>query len=165
MSQPHLPRRHDVFPPHPGGAGRSRVRYQDLHHGQTNIGKVVEDLTRGRWAGRDLPHLDPDLRPDAIPRGDGWRGLFGQAGAAATHLEKQGVGAGDLFLMFGLFRRVENTSTGWTFIRGEPPQHVLWGWLQIEQVRRVDKIRNDPRFHWAQYHGHFGWSGDSRNTL
>ena len=151
--------------PIPGGAGRSPVRYRDLHHGETNIGQVVKNLTKGRWAGRDLPHLDPDVRPDAILRRDGWRGLFGQAGAAETHLARQGVGVGDLFLMFGLFRRVEETSTGWTFIPGAPHQHILWGWLQVEQVCSVDEIRNDPKFHWAHYHDHFGWSGDPVNTL
>ncbi len=150
--------------PIPGG-GHSPASYRDLHHGKINIGQVVEDLTRGRWEGWELPHLDPDLRPDAIPRRDGWRGLFGQAGAAATHLERQGVGSGDLFLMFGLFRRVEETRTGWTFIRGEPQQHVLWGWLQIEQVHRVDDISNDPRFRWAHYHDHFGRPRDPSNTL
>ena len=151
--------------PIPGGTARSPVRYRDLYHGGTNIGQVIKDLTKGRWEGCDLPHLDPDLRPDAFPRREGWRGLFGQAGAAETHLERQGVGAGDLFLMFGLFRRVEETSPGWTFIRGEPQQHILWGWLQIEQIRRVDEIRNAPEFHWAHYHDHFGWRGDPSNTL
>ena len=67
--------------------------------------------------------------------------------------------------MFGLFRRVEETSTGWTFIPGAPHQHILWGWLQVEQVCSVDEIRNDPKFHWAHYHDHFGWSGDPVNTL
>lgn len=51
----------------------------------------------GPWAQRGC-HYDPDLK----------RGVFGQAGAAATHLRQQGVEAeGGLFLFFGWFRRVD----------------------------------------------------------
>ena len=38
------------------------------------------------------------MRQDAIRRHNGWRGIFGQTGAPEGHLEKQGVGTGDVFL-------------------------------------------------------------------
>ena len=151
--------------PIPGGAGMAGARYRDLHHNGVNIGQVVADLTRGRWQGRHRPHLDPDVRPGAIPRQTGWRGLFGQNGAAQSHLAGQDVGPGDIFLMFGLFRRIEHSNSGWTFVRGAPPQHILWGWLQIAQVQPVDRIRDDPDFRWAHYHDHFGQGRNPKNTL
>ena len=117
------------------------VHYRDLHHGNISIGQVVDDLTRGSLNAQDGAHLDPDIRQDAIRRPNGWRGLLGQTGASETHLERQGVGAGDVFLFFGIFRRVQETREGWRFVRGEPQQHILWGWLQIEQVCKVDEIR------------------------
>ena len=129
------------------------------------FGQVVESLTGGRHQAWELVGLDPDVRPDAVPRHDGWRGLFGQLSASQTHLANQRVGAGDVFLFFGLFRRVQETREGWRFVRGEPQQHILWGWLQIEQVCKVDEIRNDERFDWATYHCQFSWSGDPKNTL
>ena len=147
------------------GDDYAAVHYGDLHHGNVNIGQVVEDLTRGRLDTRDGVHLDPDVRQDAIRRHNGWRGIFGQTGAPEGHLEKQGVGTGDVFLFFGLFRRVQETREGWRFIRGEPQQHILWGWLQIEQACKVDEIRGDGRFDWARYHCHFSWRGDPGNTL
>ena len=151
--------------PVPGYDYEEPIHYVDLHHGNISIGQVVEDLTSRRYDAWSLAHLDPDVRPDAIPRYDGWRGLFGQVGAAEGHLENQGVGVGDVFLFFGLYQRVERTQEGWRFVRGAPKQHILWGWLQIEQVCKVDKIRNDEKFDWAGYHCHFSWYDDPSNTL
>ena len=90
--------------------------------------------------GWDLATVDSDVRADALHRHSEWRGLSGQVGAAQRHLENQGVGVGDVFLFFGLFRRIERTQRGWRFVRNAPRQHILWGWLQIEQVCKVDEI-------------------------
>ena len=148
--------------PVPGYDEEEPIRYEDLHHGNINIGQVVEDLTDGRHPAGHLAGLDPDIRPDAIARSDNWRGLFGQVGAAQAHLANQHVDAGDAFLFFGLFRRVEKTRTRWRFIRDAPKLHVLWGWLQIEQVCKIDEIRHDEKFGWATYHCQFGWRDDPR---
>ena len=91
--------------------------------------------------------------------------MLGQTGNPESHLENQGFDAGDIFLFFGLFRRVMNTRAGWQFVPGAPKQHVLWGWLQAGQVCKVDDIRNDEQFHWATYHCHFSFPCDPRNTL
>ena len=151
--------------PIPGGDDEVPVHYGDLNHGDINIGEVVRDLTRGRLEESSLAGLDPDLRPTAIPRFDGWRAMLGQMGNPQSHLENQGFNVGDLFLFFGLFRQVERTREGWRFVRHAPKQHVLWGWLQAGQVCKVDDIRNDEQFHWATYHCHFSFPFDHRNTL
>ena len=148
-----------------GYCGRP-IRYRDLYHGNTNIGEVVEDLTGGRHEARAIVGLDPDVRPEALPnRPDGWRGLFGQTGASQSHLANQRVEAGDVFLFFGLFRQVQKAHAGWCFVRNSRELHVLWGWLQIDQVRKIDEIRHDAKFDWATYHCQFNRSGDPRNTL
>lgn len=132
---------------------QSEITYGDLRHGDTNIGEVVADLTRDRF-GTDAPaHLDPDINHAAYPRQQGWRPLFGQSGAAQGHLKKQGIQSGDLFLFFGLFRKVEKTSGGWCFVKDAPQQHILWGWLQIGEIHKVDEIPKDE-LPWAQYHPH-----------
>ena len=142
------------------------IRYRDLYHGNANIGEVVEDLTGRRHEARAIVGLDPDVRPEALPhRPDGWRGLFGQTGASQTHLANQRVDAGDVFLFFGLFQRVQKTHAGWRFARGAPKLHILWGWLQIEQICNVDEIRHDKKFDWVTYHCQFSQSGDPKNTL
>ena len=80
-------------------------------------------------------------------------------------MEKQGVGTGDVFLFFGLYRRVEETREGWRFIRGEPQQHIRWGWLRIEPACRVDEIGGDGGFDRARHHGHFSRRGAPGNPL
>ena len=148
----------------------SGIGFGDLAHGEVNIGELVEDLTWGRAGGRRLRsangvHLDPDVDGEAYPREPGWRGLLGQAGAAQGHLGKKGVGAGDLFLFFGLYQRVEAGIGGWRFVRGSRRLHVVWGWLRVAEVRKVDRIRDDEGFRWAWYHDHFRGLYDETNTL
>ena len=121
--------------------------FDDLQHGEVNIANVVAGITGGRMNGRDRVHLDPDLnfgtyqyrKTRAAWRE--WRGMLGQTGIAQGHLDKQGVGAGDVFLFFGLYRRVEEAAQGWRFVRGAPELHVLWGWLQVDRKHRVADIR------------------------
>ena len=72
--------------PIPGDDDEVPIHCRDLRHGNINIGQVVEGLTGGGHEAWDLVGLDPDVRQNAVPRYDGWRGLFGQLGASQTHL-------------------------------------------------------------------------------
>ena len=144
----------------------SEITYGDLWHGDTNIGEMVEDLSNKDIKRDHYAHLDPDLHHAAYPRQEGWRPLFGQSGAAQGHLDNQGVRIGDLFLFFGLFQEVEKTSLGWHFVKNAPRQHILWGWLQIGEIHKVDELAKDE-LPWSRYHPHRHPSRDrySRNTL
>jgi hypothetical protein len=73
----------------------------------------------------DLCHHDPMFRSSEQGASEC---LFGQCGAAQTHLERQGVGMGDVFVFFGLFR--EECADG---SRGEP-HHRIFGYLEVEQI-------------------------------
>jgi hypothetical protein len=55
------------------------------------------------------------------------RWAFGQTGAAQSHLERNGVGVGDVFLFFGLFASHE----------GHDRHHRIFGYLQVDEVRRL----------------------------
>ena len=132
----------------------SRIAYREIEQQGVNIGQLVVDLTGDPRRLRHFAHLDPDLDRDTWPRADGWRPLLGQTGAAQGHLRKQSVRAGDLFLFFGLFRRVERTRSGWRFVRQAVAKHVLWGWLQIGEIHTVDELASDA-MPWARYHPHF----------
>jgi hypothetical protein len=113
--------------------------YAAIHRGnaveQTDLGLVVERLSRGRIARQALAHLDPDLGADALPRLPGWRPCFGQTSSAQAHLATQGVGFGDVFLFFGWFRRVQKDGRGgWRRTPESRDLHVVFGWLQIGDV-------------------------------
>lgn len=97
--------------PIPSG-GHSRTTYGDL-----GLGEHATKASRGRLGPQDHCHHDPMFLPDGTC-------LFGQCGAAQTHLANQGVGEGDVFLFFGLFREEES---------GEP-HHRIFGFLEVAQM-------------------------------
>ncbi|WP_374408611.1 hypothetical protein [Pelagerythrobacter sp.] len=104
--------------PIPAGAA-SRTTYGDL-----GLGDHAERASRGRIGGSELCHHDPMFLA-------GGTCLFGQCGAAQTHLANRGVGEGDVFVFFGLFREEA----------GGEPHHRIFGYLEVEEV--VDLARCD----------------------
>lgn len=139
----------------------SRIRYSELVWHGRNLGDLVERL-KGSQVRRDFrAHLDPDLREDIAPRDPGWRPAFGQCAAAQGHLRKQGVGVGDVFLFWGLFRRVDENLCWFG-----PAIHMIWGWLCVGEVACVDDgPRKDMRWRWAARHPHLAFPPDPSNTL
>ncbi|MEE4200733.1 hypothetical protein [Erythrobacter sp.] len=97
--------------PIPAGAA-STTTYGDL-----GLGEAAAKASRGRLGARDLCHHDPMFLADGTC-------VFGQCGAAQTHLERQGVGLGDVFVFFGLFAEEET---------GEP-HHRIFGYLKVEET-------------------------------
>ena len=133
--------------PVPGEDDSITVTYGDLCHevGGTlvNIGKVVEDLTRTRgqpprWTRDDFTYVSPDIRDPVQSTFDEQPGLVLAGGVQGGHLRNQGVDKDDVFLFFGLFRRVEEVSGRWQFVSRAPEQHVLFGWLQVGTIHRED---------------------------
>lgn len=97
--------------PIPAGAA-SQTRY-----GELGMAEYAAQASRGKIGADDLCHHDPMFTDDGIC-------LFGQCGAAQTHLERQGVGEGDVFLFFGLFRAEDS---------GEL-HHRFFGYQRIELI-------------------------------
>ena len=96
--------------PIPAGAA-SRTTYGDL-----GLGEHAARASRGRLGAKDSCHHDPMFT-------DGGECLFGQCGAAQTHLANRGVGVGDAFLFFGLFRE-----------GSEAPHHRIYGYLRVDEI-------------------------------
>lgn len=157
---------------------RSAISYGEIQFnlnsgdGTVNIGSLVEDLTqyktKGKMGSRLIAqsgaHLDPDLVRSMYPRKSGWKPVLGQTSSAQGHLQKQGVSEGDIFLYFGLFREVEQVEGHWQFVKQAPAKHVMWGWMQIGKIHKVDEVKTN-HLGWARYHPHFQWQGDKHNTL
>ncbi len=97
--------------PIPAGAA------SDTTYGELGLGEHARAASRGRYGPEDACHHDPMFLADGTC-------LFGQCGAAQTHLANRGVGRGDVFLFFGLFREEET---------GEP-HHRIFGFLEVEEV-------------------------------
>lgn len=141
---------------------QSPIRYDEIHVAGQNLGTVASELTRGRTRPDHFAHLDPDLVECAYPRLPGWRPLFGQVDAAQSVLAREGVGPGDVFLFFGWFRRVTRIAGRLQFVQGAPDLHVIWGWMQIDEVIPV----NGAHPEWMTYHPHMvEGSRGANNTL
>ena len=137
--------------------------YADISAVGTTLGAIVEGLTSKRIATDRAAHLDPDLRRDARERRPGWRPLFGQDGAAQSHLERQSVGRGDLFLFFGWFRHASRRDDQFRFTAKGSGFHALFGWLQVDEMRRAGPGASLPP--WAAGHPHAVHDYGSRNVL
>lgn len=141
----------------------SPIRYDEITVAGENLGTVAADLTRGKTRPDHFAHLDPDLIQSAYPREPGWRPLFGQADAAQSVLAREDVGPGDLFLFFGWFRRATRSAGRLRFVQGAPDLHVIWGWMQIDEVIAVDGSEHPQ---WMGYHPHMvDDSRGSNNTV
>jgi hypothetical protein len=90
---------------------RSVTTYADLR-----LGELVEQVTRGKIGREHLCHEDPMFTEGEC--------LFGQCGAAQSHLRNMGVGVGDTFVFFGLFADE---------LTGER-HHRIFGYLQVDEV-------------------------------
>lgn len=141
----------------------SPIQYQDIRYREYDLGSLVSALTGGRIPRTYSAHLDPDLNRESLVRQPGWQPIFGQIGISQRHLEKCGVTEGDLFLFFGLFRRVLQSSAGWVWDVSRP-RHTLWGWMQIEKIETVDTL-SPTQYEWARYHPHFHRPHDRSNTV
>jgi hypothetical protein len=142
----------------------SPIVYKDIFRDEYNVGEIVESLTKGKISSNHPAHLDPDIDETSISRHQGWLPIFGQVGNAQGHLRKEGVGAGDLFLFFGLFQETIIDNGKIKLKPKFPPQHIIWGWLQVEQCIAVDEI-DRSKFAWAIYHPHFHRKPDESNTV
>ena len=129
------------------------VTYGVIQRDELSIGRLVEDLTKGKIPPHYRAHLDPDLDRHAVHRPPEWRPIFGQAGAALGHLHKQGVAPGDLFLFFGWFRAAEFAGGRWRYVSGSMPVHAIWGWMLIGAIHSCRSLPADVST-WAAGHPH-----------
>ncbi|MHB8252786.1 MAG: Nmad3 family putative nucleotide modification protein [Acidiferrobacter sp.] len=138
----------------------------DLRFGNEALGKMVAELTGGKITTTRSVHLDPDLVASTVVRQPGWSAVFGQTGSAQGHLRNQGVGAGDLFLFFGWYQRVEHRNGK---IQYTGPQiHSLFGWLQIGEVLQVtDSATLLKQRPWLADHPHLQYAASigANNTV
>lgn len=143
---------------------QSSIRYADISWQEYKLGSLVSDLTGGRIPASHFAHLDPDLNRESLPRHPQWRPIFGQTGIAQGHLRNNSVQAGDIFLFFGVFRHVIQIAGKFVWKAQSPLRHVLWGWLQVDEVLKIDDC-DLSNYLWAEYHSHIHREHDTNNTL
>jgi hypothetical protein len=152
--------------PEPSDNDGAGVPYSSLRAGTLlSYLDVIQQLGYRRPDEVRGAHLDPDLVRDALNRPPGWRPMFGQAEAAESHLENEGVDVGDIFMFFGLFRRTERQAGGsLRWVKDSPAVQALFGYLQIGEKVKVDRSTCN-RIPWALDHPHLRDVDRRGNTL
>ncbi|RKF22578.1 hypothetical protein D6851_04995 [Altericroceibacterium spongiae] len=98
---------------------------------------MVENASKGRVCAEMPCHYDPLFTSQGTC-------LFGQVGAAQTHLANHKIRTGDVFLFFGLFREKQ-----------EKPHHRIFGYLRIEEIVPLHECPEEKlRFFADQGHPH-----------
>ena len=125
--------------------------YSELKYGNRSYSDIISELG-GRTVTTGHCHLDPDIHREVVSRPAGWRPAFGQANAALSHLQNQGVGIGDIFLFFGWFRQTEHTAGGrLKYSPGSPGIHMIYGYLQVGEILHP---KTDSIPYWLGKHPH-----------
>lgn len=129
--------------PIPDSKGIARTTYGDL-----GLGVLASAASRGAYGADSLCHHDPMFLPDD-------RCVFGQVGAAQTHLANHDVGRGDVFLFFGRFEG-----------DGQSPHHRIFGYCKVERVIDLASCEKTVRAEYAAlYHPHALGMHGNNDTL
>lgn len=142
----------------------STIRYEDIKWHEFNVGDIVSSLTKNKIPKSHFAHLDPDLRKESLKRQENWKPVLGQTSSSQGHLRNQNIKPGDIFIFFGLFRDVILKNSEINFKEKTLPKHIIWGWLQIDDIVTVDNC-NKNDFVWALNHPHFNRPIDALNTI
>ncbi len=114
--------------------------YEELSYHGISYSEILKQLRPKRVY--DRCHVDPDIRQNCRTANvKGWVPAFGQIDAAQGLLANAGVEAGDLFLFFGWFRKIEKGTGGYHFVRKNSRDfyswadlHVIYGYMQVKTV-------------------------------
>lgn len=156
--------------PLPIPSDHDQTMIDNLGFRDLDLDAMLRDLSCERHCSTLTVHYDPDLGGNHAAHIPGWRPALGQTGAAQGHLANNGVGAGDVFLFFGWFRHVEKVSGHWRFVPHARNMHVIFGWLEVDEVLPVvtDRLGSLQRHPWIATHPHVASPErytDPRNTL
>jgi len=110
-------------------AGVRAATYDRLAFDDCTFAELLAKLGY-RVAANAAAHLDPDLIEEVRARDPCWRACLGQADQSETHLQRQCVGPGDVFLFWGWFEHVDAS------LRYGSKQgfHSLFGFLEVDHV-------------------------------
>ncbi|MEA2096648.1 MAG: hypothetical protein U9P73_08165 [Candidatus Cloacimonadota bacterium] len=115
-------------------------------------GSKIKLESDGKYLIKEIGcHLDPDIRFETLKRDTNWIGLFGQSGAAQSHLRNQNVSTGDIFLFFGWFAPTHLVN-GNLELKNRSGFHAIFGYLEIAEILELD-TQDIPS--WMQYHPHY----------
>ncbi len=134
IPSPILPDKTLLSMPIPGESDNG-LRYSQIKFGNKTYLEIWRELTNNDNLPDAYCHLDPDIRKNVrISSVKNWSAAFGQVEIAQSHLERQNVSEGDLFLFFGRFRMANETKGKLTYDINFSDKHIIYGYLQIGKI-------------------------------
>lgn len=116
-------------------SNKDAIKYSDLNYNKRTYYDIIKGLNpRTKITENYNCHLDPDIRKEIANRGKNWKPLFGQSKTALSHLLKQNVKSGDIFLFFGWFKNTELIDKDFKYVKNTPDLHVIYGYFQINEM-------------------------------
>ena len=134
--------------PIPANEKEYGIPYSSIKYGNKSYMEIMKDL--GLKISNKICHFDPDLIPNAYKRNENWKGIFGQQGAASTHLQNYKIEKGDLFLFFGSFKRTIMKEK--LKFEKDYERHIIFGYLIIDKMIKPKEDIENTTF---KYHPHF----------
>lgn len=120
-----------------------KTAYKDLYYKEQSFEKIIYQLCpKFDFSKNQTCHLDPDIYEyiDGRTATDKWKPAFGQHGVSAVHLDKLGVGVGDIFLFYGMFQKtMHQPDKTLCFVRNAPIVHIIYGYMKIGEILREEQ--------------------------
>jgi len=128
--------------------------YSDLEffYEGNSIQSILNDITGEKITNGSTYQCDYSLKSqrchyDPMPIQNGVQIVFGQAGGSESHLRKQHIEKGDIFLFYGWFKQVEKNKDSWQYKAGAKDIHLVWGWMSIGEMINLDDLPQREMVH------------------
>ena len=133
------------------------LKYGDLK----NLNRFIEVTGQNKSFLETHCHLDPQL--ENYFNCENFKGSLGQIEGFQTHLEKNSVEVGDLFLFYGWYLDVINDNLH------KNGKHVIWGYMQIGEIIKPETLNESERkelekkYPWLKYQPH--WNSNKYKNI
>lgn len=121
----------------------ARTTYKKLSYKGQSLANIICQLCpKFDFSNNQTCHLDPDIYEDIEGRTatSEWKPAFGQHGISAAHLDKMGVGEGDIFLFYGMFQKtMYRSDKTLCFVRNDPIVHIIYGYIKVGEILREEQ--------------------------
>ena len=148
--------------PIPNKSNRETYKNLNFKHNNIPISKILNDLTKKRIRNKDKKRLEPfdyytesKFRCHYDPQIIENHFTLGQAHNALSHLNKQNVGKGDVFVFYGLFRKVEFNQKNNKWKYKDKPFHCIFGYMKVKDIIEIkNKQFNIEKYPFSKNHPH-----------
>ena len=146
-------------------------KFEDLFYLGESYAKILKDLNYKENPKRPNCHLDPDLSMDRRKNKiDGWLPIFGQVNSSAIYLFKNvNVQAGDLFLFFGNYHKVQYADGKYQYTKktgdfySDNDLQVIWGYMQIGKIIKDHEAQR--KYNWHPHAGDWYVKPERTNVM